>query len=442
VTSGLFLSLLLSATPISLEEVRAQSRQNLQSLKAELELQKASAGTAQVRGGLMPQLSLQLSTGAGYRGRTREYSTVPDPLKPGQFLREAVDTPSVYYGAFGLQAQVSQLLWDGARWAQLSQAGHTEEAARGEAAEQRATSELEGVRRFYALYKAQRSLAVLEENVTRSEGQVARARALFQAGRMPQTDVLAAEVNLGNDRISVLNQQAQVANAQADLSAWLARSALEELEAVDPQLPQEPAPAPSLHEAVTAARGHRPLLAALTSRSKAAEASRSQAMSAFLPRLYAQGTFRRNGPEAGLVYADPGRQNEYIGGLSLQWDVFNGFTDSALANAAAKTREQADATRQQTEYEIEADVKKAHRACELQVQAAKVAAANRETAARSLDLVKQRFEAGASTTLEVRDAQYKLTQAELTLVQNRIDVELARAALERAMGAMGGGNSP
>ena len=36
--------------------------------------------------------------------------------------------------------------------------------------------------------------------------------------------------------------------------------------------------------------------------------------------------------------------------------------------------------------------------------------------------------------MEVRDAQLKLAQAELAAVQSRIDLEIARAALERAVG--------
>ena len=52
----------------------------------------------------------------------------------------------------------------------------------------------------------------------------------------------------------------------------------------------------------------------------------------------------------------------------------------------------------------------------------------------ALALAEERFKAGAGSTLEVRDAQLKLTQAELQHLQNRIDVEIARAALERVLG--------
>ena len=46
-----------------------------------------------------------------------------------------------------------------------------------------------------------------------------------------------------------------------------------------------------------------------------------------------------------------------------------------------------------------------------------------------LKLEEERYAAGAGTSLEVRNAQLKLTQAQLTQVQGRVDVEIARAAL-------------
>ena len=68
-------------------------------------------------------------------------------------------------------------------------------------------------------------------------------------------------------------------------------------------------------------------------------------------------------------------------------------------------------------------------ALETRIEAARLAAENREAAVQSLTLAEERFKAGAGSTLEVRDAQLKLTQAELALLENRIDVEIARFAL-------------
>ncbi|HXN41868.1 MAG TPA: TolC family protein, partial [Myxococcaceae bacterium] len=73
-------------------------------------------------------------------------------------------------------------------------------------------------------------------------------------------------------------------------------------------------------------------------------------------------------------------------------------------------------------------------AVEVDLEASKIAGDNRKAAADGLVLAQERFNAGLANTLEVRDAQLKLTQADLSLLQSRIDLEVAREALARTMG--------
>jgi outer membrane protein TolC len=63
-----------------------------------------------------------------------------------------------------------------------------------------------------------------------------------------------------------------------------------------------------------------------------------------------------------------------------------------------------------------------------------LSADNLGAAEQSLSLARQRFEAGLASQLEVRDASLKFTQAELSLVQARIDHAVATADLARAVG--------
>jgi outer membrane protein TolC len=64
----------------------------------------------------------------------------------------------------------------------------------------------------------------------------------------------------------------------------------------------------------------------------------------------------------------------------------------------------------------------------------RLAAGNLGVARDGLRLATERFAAGLATQLEERDASLKLTQAELTLVETRIDHLVARADLARAVG--------
>lgn len=141
------------------------------------------------------------------------------------------------------------------------------------------------------------------------------------------------------------------------------------------------------------------------------------------------------------MFTEPRLQNRFTAAVGLSWDLFTGLSTGASARRAEADTRKAQLTLEQTAREIEAEVRAAHRTLETQLEAARLAAQNVEAAAQGLDMQEQRFRAGVGSTLEVRDAQLSLTRAELALLENRIDVEIARYSLLRAMGALSPGES-
>ncbi|WNG58542.1 TolC family protein [Archangium gephyra] len=436
----LTVALATHATPIRLEDARARSRENVQALTAVLEASSAEQDVRVARSSLLPQVRVSGSGNLTYIGPQRSYNIVP--VEGGGFQQLAVDTPEVAFPNLSLGVSISQLLYDRAVWARLEQSGAQLEAQRGEALEQQDTSELEGINRFYALFRTQATIQVLEANVRRSEQQLDRARALFQAGRVGKAEELSAQVNLGNDRIAVVSRQSQLATDQARLTTWLAMPGAEVVEAVDPGvLTQTPAPAPTLEQSLKEARTRRPLLVALRQRLRAAELQRSIATAGYLPRFSLDAAYQRQGQDPEIFFGQPSRQNVVRGGVSISWDVFNGFTTQAQTRRAEYQTRAAELNMQQSEREMEGSVRQSHVALEAQIVSAELAEANRKAAADALVLAEERFNAGVSSTLEVRDAQLKLTQAELTLLENRINVEIARFTLMRAMGTLAPGEA-
>jgi outer membrane protein TolC len=436
----LMLAAVLSATPITLEEARTEGRQNVRALQSLLDVEVAESDRRNARSALYPQVNFSTNAGWGYIGRQRNIATVP--LEGGGFEQRAVETPSLDRGSFDLSLGLSQVLYDRARWKQLEQNGARVAAARGQAVEEASTSEMEAIRRFFDLFRSQATIDVLQATVKRSEEQVERARAMFQAGRVGRGEELSALVNLGNDRINVLRRQAQLATDQAQLAIWIARPGTSDLAAVDPGIFQrEPEPAPALESALESARRNRPLLVALQEQVRAAELGISIARAGYLPRITGDATYARRGPEAGAVFTEPRLQNTFSVGVGLQWNLFNGFSTGAQVSGAEAQLRRAQLTYAQTEREMEADVLRTHRTLVAQLEAARIARENREAAAQTLTLQEERFRAGAGSTLEVRDAQLKLTQTELALLESRIDVEVARFTLTRAMGTLSPGES-
>ena len=431
-----------AGTPISLEEARVQGRQNVNALQALLDVDVAEQDVRLSRSALLPQLSFGASAGRNWAGRRQSIITTEDPNNPGGFLTFEVETPSINTESYDLGLSLSQVLYDRARFKQLEQSGVLRDVRQSQAQEEANTSELEAIRRFFVLFRTQATLQVLDATVKRSEEQLERARALFTAGRVGKNEEISALVNLGNDRITFTETLAQLVSDQTQLAIWLARPGTEPLMAVDPGvLTQEPTPAPTMDTALTQARERRPLLAALQGQVRSAELQRAIAHADYIPRLTAQGSYSRQGPAAEVVFTEPRLQNTFTAGVNLTWNLFNGFATVAQTRRAEAGIRRAQLVLQQAGREIEAEVRRAHRSLEAQLEAARLAADNREAAVQGLRLAEERFRAGAGSTLEVRDAQLSLTRAELSLLENRIDVEIARFTLMRAVGALSPGES-
>ncbi|MCP3164185.1 TolC family protein [Myxococcus qinghaiensis] len=446
--NALIVAALLTAAPspaptrLTLEEVRTQGRQSTTALQAALDLAVAQEDVYVTRSALLPQLSVNASVGKNWFGRRKSFNLVPDVNNPGEFVQIPVESKPTSTGDYDLGFILNQVIYDRARWKQLEQSGVLRDAQKSQAQEETDTSELEAIRRFFTLFRSQATRQVLEATVKRSEEQLDRARSLFQAGRVGKVEEISALVNLGNDRISFVQSYTQLVTDQTQLAVWLTRPGTEPLEAVDPGvLNEEPAPAPTIEQAIDSAREKRPVLKALQLQVRAAELQRSIARADYLPVLSARGLYTRQGPDAEQVFTEPRLQNNFLGSINLDWNVFNGFITPAQTRRAEATIRKAQLTLAQSAREIEGEVRAAHQSLEAQIVAARLSAENKEAAIQGLRLAEERFKAGAGSTLEVRDAQLSLTQAELSLLENRIDVEIARFSLLRAMGALSPGET-
>ncbi len=422
----MIVALILTATPITLEEVRVASRQNLDAVRAELALTRAGLDRAEARSVIFPQVDLNAGATGSFLGQQQRFVT---PFNP-----TPTDIPPLSQANFQLGLSVQQLLYDGGRWwNQLARTGALEEAAKGQLEEQRAASELEAVRRFYELLRAQLALDVLEASVKRSADLLERAKGLFEAGRAQKRDVLDAEVNLGNDRISVIRQRQAIASARASLLQWLGQPP-RDVEAVAPTGFGTGARSVLPPEAVLSlAKRRRALFAVLDAQGRGARLAVEVAKADYFPRLAVSAAYGRSAPAA-AIFVDPTRQHALTLGANLSWDLFSGFaTDSQVSRAQTQLTE-LERQQQQSLVELEGEVTRATVAFGAQVEISAIASKNRALADESFSAEEQRFAAGATTSLSVRDAQTRALSAQLTQLQTHVDVEIAKAALERLAG--------
>ncbi len=434
--TGLVLSVLVAATPITLNEVRAEARNNLTAIQAELTWIESYENVANFRGALLPQLFVGYSAAFAWNTETRR--TV---LFSGNAITS--NSPPNQINNYQVGANLTQTIVNVAQWFQLKQAGELERANKGLAQDQEDASELEAIRRFYVLFTAQGSLDVLEQTAKKSKQLWDRAEALYEAGKGIKGDALAAQVNYGTDQNNAIQQHIAVVQAQADLAAWLGRPETDELVAVQPKaFGQTPPPPPSYTEAAATAKQQRAILRAYAAQIDAAQSNITVQQANLFPRLNLTGQIFHNSNDFGTAFYQWGINTGATLSVNLNWQIFDGMSTFALSRQAEEQTRAAKATYSQSERDVDGQIRTTLNALADQVKALDVLTANRAAAAKNLEYFQERFNAGASNTLDVRDAQVKLLSAELNLLQTQANVENAQASLARAMGTLSNGAKP
>jgi outer membrane protein TolC len=431
--------------PLTLDDalaVAARDSHDLAIARADAGL--AGADTLSAFAGLLPRLDFTTTAGRQFTGDTKGVQLVQavDPVSGAlTFQQQVVPVPATSFESYTLGLKLAQPLVDLPAWRQTTQARAAERAAARSYDETRLGVAFEVTRRFYEQLRATRTLTVLEKAARRSEELVERADALYAAGRAQKADTFAARVNLGNDRMAVEQARARLSVARADLATSLGRPGDAALQVTAPPGLEGPIPAaaepPPLPELLAAARQRRPSVAAVAAQVEAADAALGVARGAYLPRLSAELSYGRSGTQlAGSdgVYGDPSRQYAATAQLVLGWNLFAGRATEAAEQRARLGADRARASAARTLDGVAHELTTAREAVVTQARQVGLAADNLTAAEQGLALARQRLEAGLASQLEVRDATLKLTQAELSLVQARIDHAVAAADLNRAVG--------
>lgn len=421
--------------PLTLDEaLAAAARASPDLALARADAESAAADRMASTGLVLPRLDLQASFGHDFTG--------PSALvTQGGVTLVAGVAPASDRETDALALRLTQTVFDWAAFRELSRARSSARAAARQYDEAALSTAFEVTRRFYDVVRAERTLAVLERTVTRSRDLVSRSDALFGAGRAPKSDTLQARANLANDRVAVEAQRIRVAQARNALAQALGRADGAELAVVPPAALDAPAAAPGdpppLDVLLQAARTRRPALAAQAALVDAADAAAGAARAGYLPTVSAQASYARQGyafGDAESVYGDPSRAYSGAAQLVLSWNLFEGRRTVAAARRADAQARRARAAEERAAAQVTQEVSNARAAAVALARQVAIAGEGLAVAEQGLVLARERLDAGLANQLEVRDASLKATQAELSLVQARIDEAVARADLARAAG--------
>jgi outer membrane protein TolC len=283
---------------------------------------------------------------------------------------------------------------------------------------------------------AAQQMAVHEASVQLLTRELEDVRKRFDAGTVPQFDVLRAQVELANERPRLIQARNDHRIGKDNLLNLLAVHLPKTIwEDVPLQLSDTLDSLPyeiDLPTALARALEKRPELAALRKAQSLRREDLVKAKSGYKPNAQLFGGYQwQSLPYENNLSSD---LSGWIAGAQLSWNIFDGqLTRGKVMEAKARV-EQAQLDVDESGRQIELEVRTAYSNF---IEAREVLESQKtvqEQAQEALRLAEARHKAGTGTQLDVLSAQTALTQARTTQVQALHDYAVARARLQRALG--------
>jgi outer membrane protein TolC len=284
---------------------------------------------------------------------------------------------------------------------------------------------------YVQVLRSESALAVARSNVASLEAHTTIAENRYRTGDVPQNDFLAASVSLANARQGLLQAENALDLARAAYNRFLGRN-LDATVALDPAIGTDEwvSAEHSLANLQDMALTGRAELASMAAQEKALRKQSDATRGTARPQLALTGGYRFLDNQ----FLDT--DEVWMAGLSFRWNLFDGGRTRKQAASLERRAKALGHSRNDLQTAIALEVRKAWNDRREAEYRAGVAAVAVEQAAENLRVVRNRYEAGASTNAEVLDAEALRVQA----LGNRDDAHyeqvLSRLRLARAVGLL------
>ena len=310
---------------------------------------------------------------------------------------------------------------------ELSRTGADLEAARAGELQQRYLTALATESAYYAVLSGRELLDVARDRVRRAEEGLVVARARVVSGAAVQTDSLQLLLELDRARVGLLQEESRLRVARLQLGRRVGTP-----HGVD-AAPLDTARAPDLpvtrEEAVRLALEQGPEFRVARASEQSAEAALRSRRASYFP----QAVLSANTSGFGDKYLTRGLSRSSLT-FTLSFPLWDNAQRELAYSRARTARDDARAVREDLERSAEADVTEAYEAYETARATADFNVQGLIVAQEVYRVQQARYRAGASTILDLLDAQSGLTVAQADLVQARYAARLALAGLEAMLG--------
>jgi outer membrane protein len=278
---------------------------------------------------------------------------------------------------------------------------------------------------FFNALAAEELVRVSETQIERSLEQHEISKEKLAAGTATRSDTLRSSVDLANARLQKLNAEAQLANAEAALARLIGVDGPVKAIRQDELLRTVEVDTTTLREEALL---RSPTVYQADASLRAASASLSATYGTYFPRISA--SYSRSWAGEGIFDMNP----SWSARLSASWTLFNGFAREASKSRAQVSRDNARAQADDARRNVNTQLTQYLTALAQAQAQLETAQANRAAGEEDLRVQRERYRLGAATLVEVLVAQGSLDNAEVSIVQARLDYLVTKAQIEALIG--------
>ena len=328
---------------------------------------------------------------------------------------------------------LSWLLYDfGARSANLENARQLLSAASASLDATVQSVFLDALQSYFNTQAARAAVSAARESEKASRASLSAAEVRYQVGTGTPADRLLAQTAWSQATLNRIRAEGVLQNAFGTLANVMGLDAGTPLTLADiPEAMPDDAFERDVDTLIAQARERRPDLKAAEAQQRAAQAGVEQARAAGLPTL-SLGT----GPSWVGGSGDTINTRSNAIGLTLTLPLFSGFSTTYNVRSAQARADVAGAPRDSVRLQVALDVWTAYQSLITATQAIRTTADLLASAEQSENVALGRYKAGVGSILDVLNAQSALADARLQRIQARLDWNVFRATLAKALGAL------
>ena len=418
-------------SPLTLQQaVKLALEKNPLRKAAIADTKAASAGIGEARSFLMPHLSFSETATRGndpvyvFGGKLRQQRFTTADLALNQ-----LNTP-LPFGNFTTRFGGSWNLFDSfASWNGVNRAKRLNEAVEHQLNRTDQEIVFRVVSSYYDVLLAAKQLEVAEQSAKTAQSIMERSQARFDSGLVVESDLLTAKVRMAARQQELIRARNNLEMARAQLNTAMGISVESPFQLTE-ELAERALPVPALREVEKQALTNRPDLKRIASEEAAQRQSVSMAKSSFGPRVNAFAGWEMDNP----TLLAGGGGNNWLGGIEVQFDIFQGGAKRAELSRQRALEERVVAMNQAASDAVRLEVRRSYYDVDASRQQVEVARAVIAQSQESLRINQNRYDSGLTTITDLLGAEEAARRSQTDYWEAVYRFQTSYASLELASG--------